>query len=118
MISFANLVSPMVNDKLWIVVSEGDIQAFPGMNAITDALEKGGAKISRATWSGKSTSEEFASDVSKMEAEGSNINYTVLKKGTVVSEGQEENSINNHMSTWKVAYNIEGVRDWLFAQSK
>lgn len=111
-------VAPLAKDKLWIIVSEGDEKAFPGMNDITSTLEKDGAKISRATWNGRADAAEFASDVSKMKSEGSNINYTVLKKGTVVSEGQEDNAINNHMSTWKVAYNIEGVRDWLFAQSK
>lgn len=53
-----------------------------------------------------------------MIAEGSNINYTVLKKGTVVPEGESDTPINNHISTWKIAYNIEGVRDWLFKQVK
>ncbi|MBQ9207361.1 MAG: hypothetical protein IJ158_11710 [Treponema sp.] len=24
----------------------------------------------------------------------------------------------SHMYTWSLAYNIEGIRDWLFAQSK
>lgn len=114
----ASLVGPMANDKLWIIVSEGDIQAYPGMNAITAELEKDGAKVSRATWSGKSTAEEFSSNVSKMEADGNNINYTVLQKGTVVPEGEEDNPATNHMDTWKIAYNIEGIRDWLFAQSK
>ena len=42
-------VSPLAKDKLWIIVSEGDTKAFPGMNAITAALEKEGAKVSRAT---------------------------------------------------------------------
>jgi predicted peptidase len=55
-------VSPMAKDKLWIIVSEGDQKAFPGMNAITATLEKEGAKISRATWNGQSSVAEFASD--------------------------------------------------------
>src|SRR4051794_35377498 len=28
------------NDKLWIVVLRGDLRAIPGMNAITDTLQK------------------------------------------------------------------------------
>jgi predicted peptidase len=111
-------VAPLAKDKLWIIVSEGDEKAFSSMNAITATLEKDGAKISRATWNGRASAAEFASDVSKMIAEGSNINYTVLKKGTVVPEGESDTPINNHMSTWKIAYNIEGVRDWLFKQVK
>lgn len=98
-------VTPMATDKLWIIVCDGDTKAYPGMNSITATLEKEGAKISRATWNPESSTEEFATDVSKMIAEGSNVNYTVLTGG-------------NHMYTWKKAYNIEGVRDWLFTQSK
>lgn len=111
-------VAPMANDKLWIIVSEGDLKAFPGMNAITAALEKEGAKVSRATWSGLSTPAEFAAEVSKMMAEDTNIKYTVLQKGTVVPAGQTDDGGSNHTNTWRIAYTIEGVRDWLFAQAK
>jgi len=111
-------VAPMANDKLWIIVSEGDQKAFPGMNAITTALEKEGAKVSRATWSGLSTPAEFAAEVSKMVAEDSNIKYTALQKGTVVPAGQTDDPGSNHINTWRIAYTIEGVRDWLFTQTK
>jgi predicted peptidase len=112
-------VAPMAKDNLWIIVSEGDAKAFPGMNAITAALEKEGAKISRATWNGQSTPAEFATDVSKMIAEGNNINYSVFAKGTTLTSGQSGNgNAGEHMSTWPIAYTIEGVRDWLFSQTK
>lgn len=114
----ATKVTPMANDKLWIIVSEGDAKAFPGMNAITSTLEKEGAKVSRATWSGESTPAEFAAAVSKMEAEESNIKYTVLQKGTVVPASQSDDPGSNHTNTWRIAYTIEGVRDWLFSQTK
>lgn len=111
-------VAPLAKDNLWIIVSEGDLKAFPGMNAITAALEKGGAKISRATWNGQASAAEFAGEVSKMMAEDSNVKYTALKKGTVVSPGMPDDGGNNHRGTWHIAYNIEGVRDWLFMQKK
>ena len=110
--------SVLAKNNLWIVVSEGDLKAFPGMNAITAAFEKEGAKVSRATWSGLSNPDEFASEVSKMIAEGSNIKYTVLKKGTVVPAGMKDDGGSNHVCTWRIAYAIEGVRDWLFTQKK
>ena len=25
---------------------------------------------------------------------------------------------SNHMNTWRIAYHIEGLRDWLFSQEK
>lgn len=98
----------VLKDKnLWIVVSEGDTKAYPGMNDATARWEKLGAKVARDKnmWNPKSTPQEFDDLVSHMAGKGANINYTVLKGG-------------NHNYTWTVAYDIEGIRDWLFLQSK
>ena len=59
---------------------------------------------------------ENAANVKKVIEERNNIKYVVLDKGTVWPEGLTGGM--EHMQTWKVAYNIEGVRDWLFAQKK
>jgi predicted peptidase len=114
----ATLVAPLSTDKLWIVVSEGDAKAFPGQNAITAELEKLGAKISRATWEGTYSPEQFTQAVAALEAEESTIKYVVLKKGTVVPVGQEDSAGANHVNTWRIAYSIDGIRDWLFKQSR
>ena len=114
----ATLVAPLATDKLWIVVSEGDAKAYPGQNAITAELEKHGAKMSRAVWEGTYTAEQFDVAVKAMEAEGNPINYVALKKGTVVPPSQEDSAGANHVNTWRIAYTIEGVRDWLFRQHK
>lgn len=111
-------MSVLTKANMWIVVSEGDRKAFPGMNASMAALEAAGAKISRATWSGRASAEEFAVNVREMIAEGNNIKYTVLAKGTVVPDGLPDDPRNNHIHTWGIAYAIEGLRDWLFTQVK
>ena len=54
--------------------------------------------------------------VERMIDEGNNIKYVVFEKGTVWPEGQSGGM--EHMQTWKVAYYMEGVRDWLFTQRK
>jgi predicted peptidase len=99
-------------------VSEGDTKAFPTQNAIMSVLEQEGAKIARATWDGRSSPAQFASAVSAMEAEAASINYVALRLGTVVPAGQRDNSGSNHMNTWRIAYTIEGIRDWLFRQRR
>lgn len=114
----ADRMSALTQAKMWIIVAEGDTKAFPGMNASMRALEVKGAKISRSFWSGTATKAEFEAETQKMIAEGNNINYTVLKKGTVVPVGQPENGGTNHVNTWRIAYTIEGLRDWLFSQRK
>jgi len=108
-----------LSDKnMWIVVSQGDIKAFPGMNASTEAMAKVGARIAKNEWSGRSTSEEIKKLADDMLTAKANINYVSLIKGTVVGEGLDDNPPNNHMGTWPIAYTFEPIRDWLFTQSK
>jgi len=111
-------VQPLAQDKLWIVVSEGDLKAYPGQNAITAVLAEAGAKVSRAIWNGRSTPQEFAAAFERMAAEGSPINYVALQKGTVVLPGQDDDGGSNHVNTWRIAYTIEDIRDWIFQQRK
>jgi predicted peptidase len=114
----ANKMSVLTRANMWVIVSEGDRKAFPGMNASMAALEAAGGKISRATWNGRASTEEFALNVNAIISEGNNIKYTVLAKGTVVPEGLTDDGGNNHVHTWRIAYAIEGLRDWLFTQVK
>jgi predicted peptidase len=94
-------VTPMAKKNLWIVVSEGDNKAYPGMNAITDVLKNQGATISRGSWSAEANSFEMKRNVANMLKNKCNINYTVFKNG-------------NHRYTWQYTYTIDGIRDWLF----
>lgn len=98
------------------MVAEGDLKAFPGMNAITAMLEKEGAEVSRAIWSGQTSPEELASGVSTLLAEGNHIMCTALRKGTVVPPSMPDDGESNHGCTWRVAYRFESIRDWLFRQ--
>ena len=99
-------MSAMVDDRLWIVVCEGDTKAYPGMNAATENWVQLGAQVATSEmWDGEAGAEEMDARVAEMEAQDCEINYTVLSGG-------------NHTYTWTVAYTIEGIRDWLFAQSK
>lgn len=113
----AQAMSVLADKKMWIIVAEGDTKAYPGMNASLAVMEAAGAKISRAKWNGRAGKTEAAANVRKMIDEDSNIKYAVFEKGTVFPEGQTQTG-PEHMQTWKVAYTIEGVRDWLFAQKK
>ncbi|WP_211387439.1 prolyl oligopeptidase family serine peptidase [Agrobacterium tumefaciens] len=114
----ADKVRPLTSQKMWVVVSQGDAKAYPGQNTIMEVLEAEGAKVARAVWPGTSTPEQFGAAVISLEAEGAPINYVALRKGTVVPDGQEDSPGANHVNTWRIAYDIEGVRDWLFRQSK
>jgi predicted peptidase len=51
------------------------------------------------------TAEGRAQSVKEMLDAGGNIHYTHFTGG-------------DHMNTWRVAYDIEGVKEWLFSQHK
>jgi predicted peptidase len=104
--------------NIWIVVSEGDQKAFPGMNASLAEMKTAGAKINTAFWNGRAGKSEMDENVKKMIEENTNIKYTVLKTGTVIPQDQDQNAGNYHRYTWQIAYTIEGIRDWLFTQIK
>ena len=72
--------------------------------------------MSKATWNARDREAQLSADARKMEAEGNTIKYATFLKGTVFPPGQEGGM--EHMATWPVAYRIEAVRDWLFAQKK
>ncbi len=99
------LVAPMADMPLWIVVSEGDIKANPGQDAITEVLVSMGATLAKSTWNAEGDAGTLEQNVEDMLSENAQINYTVFEGGS-------------HRYTWQYAYSIEGIRDWLFEQSK
>ena len=101
----ASKVAPMAAKPLWILVSEGDGKANPGMDAITETLKKLGATVSKASWSAEASAPELSKMVADMLSSDCSVDYTVFKGG-------------NHRYTWQYTYSIAAVRDWLFAQAK
>lgn len=101
----SSLVKPMAHKHLWIVVSQGDNKANPGMDAITSVLKKEGATIAKAIWYAEADKETLQRNVEEMLNQNASVNYTVFKGGS-------------HRYTWQYAYSIEGIRDWLFKQHK
>jgi predicted peptidase len=111
----ADKVGPLADDNIWIIVSEGDAKAYPGMNAVTEALEKHGAKVSRAVWDAQSSPAEFATLAREMMTQKANVNYAVFRKGTIPGD---ETGGGAHMNSFGYAYSVGAVRDWLFMQEK
>ena len=111
-------VSTMAKNNLWITVSTGDAKAYPGMNAITSELIKRGATVAKDNWRADYTDAQFLEGARKVIAQKSNIKYTTLEKGTNPYLPKDANPGLEHSGTWKVAYNIPGIKDWMFVQSK
>lgn len=112
----AEKTRPLYDKELWIAVSQGDLKAYPGMNASVAVWEEEGATVSKAIWSGQSTVEDFTAYTDAMMKEGNDIKYTAFEAGTVVPEGQDDGGGNNHMYSMRIAYGIDALRDWLLAE--
>ena len=105
----AEAMTALSGKKLFIIVSRGDPKAFPGMNESLEKMAEHGAKIQYAAWDQDGGVVPDAQVEELLGREG-NIHYAVLKT--------EKRDVSCHMDTWKVAYGVEGAREWLFAQSK
>lgn len=101
--------------RFWILVSEHDAKAFPGMNAVTEKLEEAGVKIGRYWWDGKESPEKLSARVYEAMKDDVSMRYTVFYGSSVVPAGQQDSPGNNHTSTWNVVYPIKGLREWLFS---
>jgi predicted peptidase len=110
--------SVLKDKKMWIVVSEGDFRAFPGMNASIEVWEKAGAKVVKGTWSAREPASVQVANAAKMAAEHNNIMYTTFIKGTTMPPGMENLGSSEHLTSMRFAYAIPVIRDWLFQQSK
>lgn len=114
----ADLVAPMAKNKIWFMASEDDAGAFPSFNGITETLEKLGTKVSRAVWNGSWNADQYRFAYDDIMAEKSQINYTVFVKDSVFRETDSRAGASGHRNTWRIAYSIEPIREWLFAQHK
>lgn len=114
-------VAPLAQDKLFVIVSQDDAKAYPGMTSIMDVLQENGADITRATWDARGSQKELNQSVAEIRASGpdSNVYFAAFEAGTVFPPGATDTQGGaGHVNTWRVAYDIPGVRDWLFEQSK
>lgn len=102
--------------NMWIIVSEGDLKAFPTNNAATAELEKNGHKVTRSYWSANMPEQEMNREKERLVALGNNIMYTVLDSETVVPGPEGRNGGAQHLGTWKCVYPWKPVHDWLFEQ--
>ena len=111
------VTAPLAKMNIWISVAEGDMRAYPGMNAITEFLQTKGATITKDYISAQSTDAQLDFKVKEMLSKHTNINYLVLSdvvpKALIDMRGAPD-----HMCSWLTTYSIEAIRDWLFSQRK
>ncbi len=104
----------LARQNLWILVSENDRKAHAGMDAVTAAIQENGGTVARFLWDGRAdpeTLDALAREALKTEA---GIRYSLFKGDSVVPPGEAPSPGACHTCTWRTAYSIPAVRDWLF----
>ena len=109
-------ISELAGQNIWMIAATGDARALPGMTAIMEAVESEGTEVTEGTWSAVESIEDQDAAAKAMEQSGTSFYFTVLSD--VVPEGITDNDATEHMNTWRVAYSIDEIRNWLFAQVK
>ena len=99
--------------QYWILVSQGDAKAFPGMNAVTQAMASAGAVVKTYFWDAKEDNLEQLASLARQEQ--CNVHYTVFTDSSVVPDGVDPNPGMNHMCTWPAAYEIRELKKWMFS---
>lgn len=112
----AALVAPMAHNRLWITVSQDDAKAWPGQTAIVQTLARHGAKVAQAVWNAQWTPAQFQAAFAQMDAQQANVNLVAFEKGSVFAPGESTGGGAGHVNTWRYAYGIAPVREWLFRQ--
>lgn len=104
-------------ENLWILVSERDQKAFSIMGACMEAVEKQGGLVVRGGWSAKASLQEQNAAVRALAGTGEHMFFTWFEGDSVLPGKEPDFPGAYHVNTWKYAYDLEAVRDWLFAQT-
>jgi len=113
------MAAKLTKKNLFIALSEGGPREFPGMNAVTAALEAAGAMVARAHLNARKSKKELNAEVKELIATGANILYAIYDAKTALpDDGKDYPQMAHHSRGWEITYGIEAVRDWLLSQVK
>ena len=110
-------IAGLEKQRLWMLCSQGDAKAFPIMNQMGVRMEEAGAKIARRVMENGLSQEEYYKIKEEVTRDNPNVIYTPYKLETV-ADGWSSNGGMHHVSTWKTAYSINAIHDWLFEQKR
>ena len=101
----AKKLAPLAKKPLWILSCKGDLKSSDGVAKAIKVWERAGAKVVEQEWPLEASPDERDLQVKGMLEEGGNIHFTHFAGGS-------------HNNTWCIAYSIQGVKEWLFKQTR
>lgn len=112
-----NVLQPLTKMKFFYIVSEADPKASVGMKQLGDMLDQNGASYASTKFSARLPKEEQNKYITDLIAQEHDINFVQFTVGTVIPQGSQSRG-GEHMYSFDYAYQLDGVRDWLFQQVK
>ena len=107
----------LVDATFTYFAAAGDQKAFTGQNEVKKYFDSKNIKYgSLEDINAKEKIDILNNETKKMYDLGYKQNFISFAKGTVLSENSVRK--NEHMESFKYAYRIETVRDWIFSQVK
>ncbi len=113
-----NMLAPLANKKFFYVVSAGDQKASNGMAQVGKMLTDKGVKYGETEFSARLPDAEKNQKIKQLIGQKHAINFVRFTPNTVVPAGNTGKGAPEHMYSFDYAYQLEGVRDWLFQQVK
>ncbi|MCD8015948.1 MAG: hypothetical protein LUG99_22880 [Lachnospiraceae bacterium] len=111
-------VGKLADHRFFIGLSSGGMREFPGMNAITEELEKNGATIARISLNYRDGWDANNEKIRKAQGKA-NVVYTVFDAATIFpDDGKVRGQILHHNRGWELTYQLESAREWIFSQKK
>ena len=102
------------DESFFYITAGGDEKASGGQDELMAMLDEAGVSYSFGSWDAQEDADSQNASVRELIAEGNRANFIRFETGTVLngSGGME------HMASFNYGYDMEEVRDWLFAQRK
>lgn len=106
------VTAPLKDCRLWVLVSEQDEKAFPGMKAVARSIENAGGSVRYGRLNAADPLEVQNREVERIAADEDPIIFTCFDGDSVLRA--EPAGGHPHPKTWCCAYQIEALRAWLF----
>lgn len=113
------VLEPLAQAKFFYIVSKGDTKASGGMAEVGNMLKKDGVSFGSTEFAANLPITEQEQNIQTLLKQGNRINFVQFTPKTVAPEPfMSAGGGSEHMYAFDHAYQLAGVRDWLFAQHK
>ena len=103
---------------IWLLASEADGRGTAILNQTADTLEQTGSCVGRYRLDGRLNHDELNHCIRTAAMDENNMRFTLFNENSVVPADMLAEGGANHRGVWLLCYQLESLREWLFAQKR